>query len=178
VDLLLPRVIPDAPHQRREPGPVPIRIRVLRPLRLRLSGECRSPSDICHNPRPLQRLLPRPAGDQLRRPVGRRPCLEGRRQGLCDRRLGRRQARLHVQDIRPLLRGAEGPAGPSSGAVSRLARHEMDSALRRPRPVRRGARGLSPPVPPNRLARPAEEEAARARTEPVVADHTSRDCPA
>ena len=66
--------------------------------------------------------------------MGRRPCLEGRRQGVRHRRLERRRGSgRHLQMLRHRLRHFEGAAGLQAGALSGVARHEMDPAPDRAR---------------------------------------------
>ena len=114
-----------------------------------------------HDLRRIQRLLRLPSGDVARRPVGRLPCLEGRPQGVRHRRLGQgRGTGDHLQGLGHRLSGAAGAAGPATGAVPGVPRHEVDPALRQAESVRRRPEGSSDGVPPHRLPRPDQETAA------------------
>src|SRR5271156_6252913 len=82
--------------------------------------------------------------------------------------MGRRRPRLHLQGQSALVRDLESAAWPAAGALSRFARHELDSAIRRTRPRRRRVVRLSRRIASARRARPERQEAARtgARVKP------------
>jgi hypothetical protein len=113
-----------------------------------------------HDLQGIQRLLQIAARRDLRDAVGRLACVEGRRQGVRDRRLGRwQQSAHHLQGLAARVRDAEGQARLPARALSRLARHEVDPELREARSLGQGSERLSQGVPPHRRARPLEEAA-------------------
>src|ERR1700682_5379639 len=94
--------------------------------------------------------------------MGRIACLESRRQGVRNRRLGRRRTELLLQGERDFIRNAQGNARPASGTLSRVTRHDMDPAFCKARALRRWAQGLYSPVASHRLTGIVQEKAGRA----------------
>src|SRR5215469_15468159 len=87
--------------------------------------------------RTVQSLLRRASRHDACRAMGRLACLEGRRQGVRDRWLAGKIAEFHLQGKSSRLRDAQGDAGTAARTLSRVARHDLDSAPRKARAQQR-----------------------------------------